>query len=119
MVFLRSERLATGGPRPGETPSKADMRWISTVAVEANGIRVGTQAWEWSAIQDVSRTDLFVVGRLTVRIVDGTRMTAWGSRSAAKALERAVEEGLSSWATASKTRVLEASQTLQAFLDSD
>jgi DNA helicase-4 len=95
------------------------MKRISTVAVEANGIRVGTQTWKWSAIQDVSRTDFFVVSRLTLRVVDGTRMAAWGSTSAAKALERTVEEGLSSWATASQTRVLEASQTLQAFLDSD
>ncbi len=95
------------------------MNWISTVAVEANGIRVGNQTWEWSAVDDVLRTDFLVASRLTLRLVDGTRTAAWGSTSAAKALKQSVEEGLTSWASASRTRLLEASHALHSFLDSD
>jgi UvrD-like helicase family protein len=95
------------------------MKWISTVAVEANGIRVGDQTWEWYAVDDVSRTDFLVASRLTLRLLDGTRTAAWGATSAARALQHSVEEALTSWASASKARLLEVSHTFQNFLDSD
>jgi DNA helicase-4 len=95
------------------------MNWISTVAVEARGIRVGDQTWEWSAVDDVSRTNFLVASRLTLKLVDGTRTAAWGSPAAAKALEHSVEEALTSWASASKARLLEMSRTFQNLLDSD
>lgn len=95
------------------------MKWMSSVEVEANGIRIGDQTWEWSAIDEVSRTDFLVASRLTVKSLDGTRTAAWGSAASAKALKHAAEEGLASWASASSARLLEASRTLQTFLDSD
>ena len=55
------------------------MKWLSTVTVDADGIRIGSQTWEWPAVDVVSNADFLVVGRLTLRLVDGTRVSAWGS----------------------------------------
>ena len=95
------------------------MKWLSTVTVDADGIRIGSQTWEWPAVDVVSNADFLVVGRLTLRLVDGTRVSAWGSTSAAKDLAHSAEEELALWATASRERLLEANTNLQAFLDGD
>jgi DNA helicase-4 len=95
------------------------MKWLSAITVEANGVRVGKQAWEWSDVAAVSRTSFLLASRVFLASWSGSRAVAWGSTPAAKALERAVEEGLNSWATASKARLLEASRSFQTFLESD
>jgi hypothetical protein len=95
------------------------MKWISAVAVEASGIRVGVHTWPWSGVDDVARTDFLVASRLTVRWLDGTRTTAWGSKAAARTLEQSLKEELALWAAASRARLLEAANALRAFLDRD
>lgn len=95
------------------------MPWISAVAVDESGIRLGNHFCEWSTVEEVSCLNVLLAGRVSVRLADGTRRAAWGSASAAKACHRSLLEGLNACATRSKLRVLDATAKLQAFLDRD